>query len=223
MNKIKNFYDRVQFPGTYEISQLKNIKNRYLLTIDIAMSNVSSVLDVGCGTGLIANLFAFRYPDVEFTAIDFARSIEFGKKFASNNQIKNVNFVRQDFLEFNTSQKYDVVICQGVLHHIPNRVDALAKLKQLTNKTLVLGIYHPWGKWAKKWFNINYQNEILRQDQEEHPYETAFTCQQVIDMLPEFELRCSYPTNINILSHLNSLFNYRNGGLITYVFRRIND
>jgi hypothetical protein len=49
---------------------------------------------------------------------------------------------------------------------------------------LILGVYHPWGKLVKKLFNINYKNNILYQDQECHPYETAFTISQVKKLFP---------------------------------------
>ena len=46
------------------------------------------------------------------------------------------------------------------------------------------------------------------------------TCSQIKHMLPEFNLINSYPSSINIVSHIESFFNYRNGGLITYIFER---
>jgi 2-polyprenyl-3-methyl-5-hydroxy-6-metoxy-1,4-benzoquinol methylase len=220
MNVVQEFYNQVNFPGPYQIEQLKSISNRYLMLIDNALQNGQTVLDVGCGTGLITNLFALKYPDSQFTAMDFASGIEFGKKFAKDNNITNIQFCRENFLETTINNKYDVVICQGVLHHIPDANQALATLKKLSKNTLILGLYHPWGKQAKKWFDIDYGNEILRLDQEEHPYETSYTCSQVKRMLPEFNLINSYPSSINIVSHIESLFNYRNGGLITYIFER---
>lgn len=220
MLSVQNFYNRINFPGPYQIDQLKDINNRYLLCIDRALHNGQNVLDVGCGTGLISNLFGIRYPDSTFTAIDFADSINFGRQFAKVHGIKNVQFYQENFLEYDINTEYDVVICQGVLHHMPDSVAALNKLKQASKNILILGLYHPWGKKLKQWVNIDYRNETLKLDQEDHPFETAYTCSQVKAMLPEFTLIGSYPSNINIISHIESFFNYRNGGLITYIFER---
>jgi 2-polyprenyl-3-methyl-5-hydroxy-6-metoxy-1,4-benzoquinol methylase len=217
---VQNFYNDLRFPGIYQADNLKTLNNPYLLTIDCALDNGQSVLDVGCGTGLITNLFAARYPDSQFTAIDFANSIDFAKNFAKTNNINNVEFVKQDFDNLSTQHQYDVVICQGVLHHMPNFADAAKKLAQLTRKTLIVGLYHPWGKLAKKWAHINYGNDILYQDQEHHPYEISFTAAQVINMFADLELMYSYPSHINIVSHFEALFNYKNGGLTTYVFNK---
>jgi ubiquinone/menaquinone biosynthesis C-methylase UbiE len=217
---VKNFYDNLKFPGIYLFENLTTLSNPYLLTIDRALSNGQTVLDVGCGTGLITNLFALRYPNSQFTAVDFADSIDFAKNFAKSNQINNVEFIKQDFDQLLTNRTYDVVICQGVLHHMPNYIDAANKLKHLTRKTLVVGLYHPWGKFAKKWVKINYENAILQQDQDNHPYETAFTANQVINLFDNFTLSYSYPSHINIVSHIEALFNYKNGGLTTYVFNK---
>lgn len=215
---VQNFYNHLQFPGIYQADSLKTLNNAYLLTIDRALNNKQTVLDVGCGTGLITNLFALRYPHSQFTAIDFADSIDFAQSFAKANQINNVQFIKQDFDQLSTQRSYDVVICQGALHHMPNYVDAANKLVQLTDKTLIVGLYHPWGKLVKKWTRINYGNDILQQDQENHPYERSFTASDVIRMFANLDLRYSYPSHINIVSHIEALFNYKNGGLITYVF-----
>jgi 2-polyprenyl-3-methyl-5-hydroxy-6-metoxy-1,4-benzoquinol methylase len=217
---VQSFYNNLQFPGIYQVDNLKTLNNPYLLTIDRALNNGQTVLDVGCGTGLITNLFASRYPDSQFTAIDFADSIDFAKKFAKTNQINNVEFIKQDFDQLSTQHRYDVVICQGVLHHMPDYIGAANKLAQLARKTLVVGLYHPWGKLVKKWTRINYGNDILHQDQENHPYEISFTATQVINMFDNLELRYSYPSHINIVSHIEALFNYKNGGLTTYVFNK---
>lgn len=226
MSSIQEFYSAIQFPGHYTAEQLAyhnpNIRNRYLMAIDSVLKDGQKVLDVGCGTGLISNLFAQRYPNSQFTAIDFSDSVDYAQQFARTHNINNVEYIKDDFVNHKFDTDYHVVICQGVLHHIPNNQQTIIKLKDLVkpHHYLALGLYHPWGKFAKKWFTINYNNHVLYQDQELNKYETAYTCGQVFSLFSEFSCLRSYPSAVNVLSHIEALFNYTNGGLITYILEK---
>jgi 2-polyprenyl-3-methyl-5-hydroxy-6-metoxy-1,4-benzoquinol methylase len=223
MNAVKQFYDQLQFPGTYTLAGLDyhspKIRNPYLKVIDQQLTKPCSVLDIGCGTGLITNLFARRYPDIQFTGVDFSNSIDYAIEFSHKHLIKNATFVKQDFLQYKDTVQYDIIICQGVLHHIPNYQLAIDRMVSLLkpNGCLILSVYHPWGKLAKKIFNIDYKNYILHQDQENHPHETTFTLPQIQKLFPKFKLSNAYPSSINTYINVYALVNYRNGGLTTYV------
>jgi 2-polyprenyl-3-methyl-5-hydroxy-6-metoxy-1,4-benzoquinol methylase len=185
------------------------------------MQNGQSVLDIGCGTGLITNLFAQRYHNSQFCAIDFSDAIDYAKHFSKQHSIRNVKFLKQDILTWKTEQTFDVVICQGVLHHIRSYTDAVERIKRLAKPggMIIVGLYHPWGKILKKIININYGNEILRQDQEQNVYETAFSCRQSQNLFSGFELVASYPTVAPVISHVMALINSKSGGLVTYIWK----
>lgn len=223
MSEIREFYNVIQFPGHYTLAGLDlhtpTIINPYLKCINTALSNNISVLDVGCGTGLVTNLFARKYPTSEFVGVDFADSINYASQFAHAHCIHNASFIKTDFLQFNSHKKYNTVICQGVLHHIPEFDTALNKLISLVEDDgyLVIGLYHPAGKILKRFLQIDYQNEVLFKDQELHPYETAHTLSDIQSKLTEFTLISKYPSRF---VWINSFFNFRSGGLVTYIFKR---
>ena len=225
MSSVKEFYDQLQFPGTYTMAGLDyhspKIRNPYLKTIDHHLGDGISVLDAGCGTGLISNLFARKYPSSQFVGIDFAHSVNYAIQFALTHNISNVEFRQSDLLSMTPSQ-YDVVICQGVLHHIPDYERAADNLTVSVRPggKLILGVYHPWGKLVKKLFNIDYKNDILYQDQECHPYETAFTISQVKKLFPNLKLLSGYLDTINTTVGLKAITNYRNGGLTIYILEK---
>lgn len=226
MSDTKKFYDQLQFPGPYTTQQLSIhydiVKNPYLNIIDLNIPVNSNVLDVGCGTGLISNLMAIRHPDCQFTGVDFAKSINHAEMFAKENGIKNVRFINRDFLKFKPKEQYDAVICQGVLHHIPEHIEASKRIDSLIKPggKLILGLYHPWGKILKKFINIDYKNKILYEDQELNPYETSFNLAQTKQLFPNYKLSTAYPGLINTLIPLHAFFNYRNGGLVTYILEK---
>jgi 2-polyprenyl-3-methyl-5-hydroxy-6-metoxy-1,4-benzoquinol methylase len=224
--ETKKFYDQLKFPGSYTQQDidchLDEIKNPYIWLIDSVLCNNISVLDIGCGTGYISNFFAQKYSESNFTAIDFSDAIDIGCDFSASNNQRNITWIKQDFLQSNLDTQFDVVICQGVFHHIRDQNLALKKIKQLVRPggIIVFGVYHPWGKIPKKFFKLNYHSEILKIDQEHNVYETSFTCREVVEMFGDrYKLISSYPCVLPVFSHLRALLNYQNGGLITYIWK----
>jgi 2-polyprenyl-3-methyl-5-hydroxy-6-metoxy-1,4-benzoquinol methylase len=223
--EIKEFYSRLHFPGRYTIEDLKfyeeqGIHNIYLREINNYLNDDIEVLDVGCGTGLVSNLFAMKY-NSNFTSIDFSDSVDYAKDFAYKNEIKNVTWIKDDFLNFSTDKKFDVIICCGVLHHIPEHEQALVKMKSMLKEDgiLILAVYNRYGKILKRYFKIKYYNEVLYQDQENNPFELSFTHKEVVSMCRDLKFEAVTPGLANSLVDFRALFNSINGGLALYVFR----
>lgn len=224
---VKQFYDINQFPGHYTRKELNyhipTIKNPFLNLINESIQDCKTILDVGCGSGLITNLFAIRNPNKKFTAVEFANGINYAQTFAQENLIKNVKFYQEDFLNWRTKSKFDCVVCQGVLHHIPDWESALDKLMSLVNNNgvLILGVYHPLGKLLKKYFSIDYQEDLLYIDQELNPFELSFTKNEIVQRVPGYELLQQWPSNTYVQMLLHPIQFSRNGGLTTYIFKKL--
>jgi len=148
--QIREFYDRLQFPGHYAIDDLNyhwpEIQNFYLRIISTHVQG-NLVLDIGSGTGLVTNVVARYHPDKKFTGIDFAQGAVFAENFARTHAINNASFKIKNLFDLDIRKKFDTVICQGVLHHIPDQERAVQHLVDLISPggTLILGVYHPWG------------------------------------------------------------------------------
>ena len=223
---IKDFYSELGFPGPYtwediQFYEQEGIHNIYLRAIDQHLQDHTDILDVGCGTGLVSNLFASRY-NSNFTAVDFSDSIEYAQQFAVSNNINNVKWIRQDFTKFKSEKKYDTIICCGVLHHIPEYKKALEKIKYLLKPggKLLLALYNPWGKFLKRYFRIRYHSPILYQDQELNPFELSFSFKQTLEMCSDLEFQSVVPSIGNRFVDLHAMFNNQNGGLALYVFKK---
>ena len=66
------------------------------------------IVDFGCGPGLYATRLAKRGANV--TGIDFSgRSIGYAKEIAVREQL-NINYVKQNYLEFETEDQFDLVL-----------------------------------------------------------------------------------------------------------------
>lgn len=223
-SQVKEFYSELKFPGPYSIEDLsfydQGIYNNYLYMFDNQIKNAKTVLDVGCGSGFIVNLLARRYPNIKFVAVDFSNSINYARNFSQSHGITNITYYNENFLNWNANQTFDIVICNGVLHHIPEYELALNKIKTLADSKIIIGIYNSFGKIAKKYWPVMYKNDILYQDQEHCPFEISFTHKQFKNLFKEYQLLSTYPGYKNHLVDFYSLFNYINGGLVVYTFSK---
>lgn len=103
------------------------------------------ILIAGCGTGQHALRVARYFRNVEVTAIDITkRSLTYAKRKAEEYGIKNIQFLNLDILHLDAlDDKFHVIECSGVLHHMEYPSTGLAKLKsKLLPKGLIkLGLY----------------------------------------------------------------------------------
>lgn len=226
LSKITEFYDKLMFPGPYTADQLSQYdrcpSNQYLKFMFQFLDNNQHVLDAGCGSGLISNVFATRF-DSQFVAVDIANGINYGRQFAKENNINNIKWAQQDLIAFKSRKKFDVIICQGVLHHIPDYHLALNNLKLLLKPggILLLGVYNPFGKILKKIIKIQYHSKILYKDQEENPFEISFTSGQVKNLCNDMKFLSCVPGLFNrYFSNIISMQNNQNGGLVLYAFQK---
>ena len=226
-SQIQEFYGKIKFPGPYMINDFEIYKdglfNPFLNQYEEGIKNSKNILDIGCGSGMVVNLLAYRNPNIQFDALDFSDSIDYAIEFKNKHNIQNVNFHKVNFFEYLAQDKYDSIICNGVLHHMPEYTKAITQINQLLkeNGQLVVGLYNPYGKLAKKFFPVSYVNQTLFLDQEHVPFELTFSFQQVKELFKYYTLEKVYPSVFNKLVDLTNLFNYNNGGLTIYTFRKV--
>lgn len=221
-DQIKEFYSDLKFPGPYTLEDLKFydqiLTNPFLKFYDDAIQDCNTVLDIGCGSGFIVNFLARRNPNVKFDAVDFSASIDYAKQFSKTYSISNITYYKENFLDWQATVNYDLIICNGVLHHIPKYKQALEKIKNLSNDKIAIGVYNRYGKFLKKFIDVDYTNPILYADQEQCPYEISFSDKEFKNLFKEFNLKNTYPGYKTHLVDIYNLVNYSNGGLTLYLF-----
>lgn len=128
------YYERMFFS---KISSL-NFLNQYL-----SEKKLSSVLEIGCSTGLLPKFMNNIFNNVKYTGLDFSeKSLQLAKK----NYISG-NFLKGDFLQLPLEQDYDLILCLDVIDHV-NDPDAF--LKKIIQKTKKFGFIRAYRGYFDK-------------------------------------------------------------------------
>ncbi|SEW48824.1 tRNA1Val (adenine37-N6)-methyltransferase [Chryseobacterium wanjuense] len=106
-------------PFTFKQFQIQQSKNVFRVGTDgvllgslASVDNVSNVLEVGTGTGLISLMLAQRNPDAEFLGIDINEEAANLTAINFNNSPFTVRLknILQDFKNFKTEEKFDLIV-----------------------------------------------------------------------------------------------------------------
>lgn len=221
--EIKEFYDTVTFPGLYSADDIVNhddwlIQDRYLDFFE--KNSVSTLLDIGCGSGFVTNVIAYNNPNLKIVAVDFSSTIEHGKKIAKELGIKNIEWRQENFLDFSTDTTYDVVLANGSLHHMPDFDKAVNKAKALSHKFLLVGLYNKYGKWMQRKIRPKFVTPCFELDQIKIPFELSFTNRKALSYFKEFKLLKVTPSVLGLGVDFFSLFRGKWGGFTFYYFSK---
>lgn len=103
------------------------------------------ILVAGCGTGRQVVEIATTYKNAQVTAVDLSRtSLAYAKSRADERGLDNIRFMQSDILNLGQlEERFDLVECTGVLHHMADPGAGLAVLKSLLKPTgfLRLALY----------------------------------------------------------------------------------
>lgn len=108
----------------------------------LQLRNGDSVLDVGCGTGvLVEYILKFIGQKGSYLGVDISsKMIERAKEKYKG--IKNVNFICNDVLELSFEDCFDAIICYSVFPHIDDKEAAIKKFYRMLKKGGKLAIAH---------------------------------------------------------------------------------
>jgi len=97
---------------------------------------IISVLDAGCGTGLLLQQILEKYPSAEVTGLEYsAQGLEIAKA-----RLPKADFNTIDLSEQNLGKKFDLITCIDVLEHIDDDRAALNNLLAMTGKYMILSV-----------------------------------------------------------------------------------
>lgn len=233
--KVAEFYEEYNFPS---VGALHNFDVFFALVgeTDKKLLKNKKILDAGCGTG--ENSCFFTYHGAKVTGIDLSlSSLIKARNLAKKYKMNNVNFICDDLMEVSLkNNKFDYVVCEGVLHHLSDPYKGLVRLSKTIKKRgyIILGLYNRHSslgiRFKRKWisllggdkeqkikianclFNKNKilsnQNKIWIADQFTNPNETYFSFHTILNWfrLNNLEYVSSFPP-IEIEDYLNMILN----------------
>lgn len=144
MNNIQNLFqeeanefDRI-FPML--IPFYDEIYNILAESIPFKKASPLKILDIGCGTGTLAEILKLNFPFAEITCIDFSDNM---LEIAKNKLKKypDVRLFKSDFHKFKPETKYDVVVSSFALHHIENDFKKVETYRKIFNSLNKNGIF----------------------------------------------------------------------------------
>ncbi len=102
-----------------------------------------TVLDAGCGTGILLQQISEAYPKTILTGSEYSsEGIEFAKK-----RLPDADFHVLDLSKDSLHRTFDLITCIDVIEHIPDDRTALKNLRSMTGGHLVVSV--PLGKLFK--------------------------------------------------------------------------
>jgi carbamoyltransferase len=208
--RVKAFYEETPFPNYDDHDSVRSLieksrKGKYAWALDAAIPYNSSVLEVGCGTGQLTNFLGISCRLV--TGADLClNSLRLAEAFRSEHNLERVRFVQANLfrLPFEPEQ-FDVVLCNGVLHHTSDPLAGFKGLVRLVRPGgyIAIGLYNTYGRLmtdlrrqvflltggAAKWMDPYLRSTLLSErksrawfaDQYLHPHESKHTIGEILE------------------------------------------
>jgi SAM-dependent methyltransferase len=150
---VKAFYETTPFPNYDDHDSVRSLidKSRrgiYARRLNDAIPYNSTVLEVGCGTGQLSNFLGIGCRRVVATDMCM-NSLRLGEEFRRRHGLERVRFVQMNlFRPCLGPERFDVVLCNGVLHHTAGPFEGFQKLVPLLRPGghIVIGLYNRYGR-----------------------------------------------------------------------------
>jgi carbamoyltransferase len=211
---VKAFYERTPFPNYDDHDTVRSLieKSRrgiYARRLDETLPYNSTVLEVGCGTGQLTNFLGISCRRVVGT--DMCRnSLRLGEAFSREHGLNRVQFVQMNlFRPVFAPGQFDVVLCNGVLHHTADPYGGFRSILSLVKPGgyIIIGLYNKYGRLftdlRRQLFRLTgggakWIDPVLRQaglsedkrrawfaDQYRHPHESKHSFGEVLEWFRE--------------------------------------
>jgi carbamoyltransferase len=206
---VKAFYEKTPFPNYDDHDSVGSLieKSRaglYARRLDETVPYNCDVLEVGCGTGQLTNYLGIGCRQVIGTDLCL-NSLRLGEGFRQDCDLERVQFMQMNlFRPVFAPGSFDVVLCNGVLHHTSDPRGGFRALVPLVKPGgyIVIGLYNKWGRFLSsvrrgifrlsggrgRWLDPLLRRRTMSEgkrrawfaDQYRHPHESKHTSGEVL-------------------------------------------
>ncbi len=207
---VKSFYEETPFPNYDDHDSVRSLieksrRGQYARVLDESIPYNTDILEIGCGTGQLTNFLGISCRRV-IGADMCLNSLRLGEKFRREHGLNRVRFVQMNlFKPCFQPEQFDVVLCNGVLHHTADPFGGFQSIQRLVRPGghVVIGLYNTYGrllldlrrsifrltggrgKWLDAYLRGRFTNEAKRKawfnDQYRHPHESKHTIGEVLE------------------------------------------
>jgi SAM-dependent methyltransferase len=222
---VKAFYEENPFPNYDDLDSKQSLIEKarrgvFARLLDEQIPQGARVLEVGCGTGQLTNFLGMHWNRQVFGSDICLNSLRLAKAFRDEADIRNAEFVQMNlFKPAFQAGTFDIVICNGVLHHTKDPLSGFVSISRLVKSGgyIVIGLYNRIGRLTtdlrRMFFRLSGNrlrmldahmrnpsyNEARKRawfmDQYRHPQESKHSYDEVIDWFESngFEFLFSIP------------------------------
>ena len=111
---------------------------KFIVKLCLKYCKPKNILDIGCSTGKLLNTFKEIVPNIELLGID----VDPNAKENAVSELKN-NILIGDFLDLDFNDKFDIIIFNTVIEHLPNIIKYVEKARHLLTDEGIIFISTP--------------------------------------------------------------------------------
>jgi len=156
---MKSFYEETPFPNYDDLDSAsalreKAVRGVFARLLDEQIRFGAKVLEAGCGTGQLSNFLGTTWGRTVIGADMCVNSLTLAERFRRANEIDDVAFLQMNlFRPPFRPESFDLVLCNGVLHHTSDPLlgfQTLAKLVKVGG-FCVIGLYNKYSRLTTDW------------------------------------------------------------------------
>ena len=156
--EVRDFYERMPYPAPltsldkhrelYKNRDRRRVEFHLMWPAKQPRAN-QEILVAGCGTSQAAR-YALREPDARITAIDVSdTSLRYTRELQRKYNLQNLELHQLPIERVREiGRSFDLVVCTGVLHHLPDPDDGLRALREVLgpNGAMRIMVYARYGR-----------------------------------------------------------------------------